>query len=130
MLLILEIFDENDLRSDREIRHDVAKKLDIEILSSSLSDDQMKRLYHIVEENMVGGPWKRAKAINASSPTKSWIRTCQECGSTQRYKSPHDYTTDSWTETKCKKCHSIALDYGKEEPSGKEPQETKKEGEA
>ncbi len=45
----------------------------------------------------------------------SWIRTCQECGHKQESKSPLDYKSNSWTETKCKKCKSAALDYGSED---------------
>jgi ribosomal protein L40E len=41
-----------------------------------------------------------------------WIRTCQECGYKQPARSPARYATDSWRETKCRKCKSPALDYG------------------
>jgi hypothetical protein len=41
-----------------------------------------------------------------------WGRTCQECGHIQESKPPAEYKVDSWTEVKCKKCKSEALDYG------------------
>lgn len=44
---------------------------------------------------------------------KKYIRTCQECGYEQVSIPPTEYTSDRWTETKCKKCKSISLNYGK-----------------
>lgn len=41
-----------------------------------------------------------------------WIRTCQECGHEQKAKPPSEYKGDSWTELKCKRCKSPAMDYG------------------
>jgi transcription elongation factor Elf1 len=43
-----------------------------------------------------------------------WVRTCQECGHEQVMKSPKDQKTDNWRDAKCRKCGSMALDYGKE----------------
>jgi hypothetical protein len=43
-----------------------------------------------------------------------WIRTCQECGHRQETKPPAQYKGDSWTELKCKRCKSLAMDYGSE----------------
>lgn len=45
-----------------------------------------------------------------------WIRTCQECGHEQEDKQPvyGDFLTDTYSNRKCKKCKSEALDYGKE----------------
>lgn len=42
-----------------------------------------------------------------------YIRTCQECGHKQESKEPSTYKSDTWMNTKCKKCKSEALDYGK-----------------
>lgn len=44
-----------------------------------------------------------------------WIRTCQECGHRQPSKPPADYKSDAWRDVKCRKCKSIALDYGKDD---------------
>lgn len=60
-------------------------------------------------------------------PDKRYIRTCQECGHEQTAKNPADYTgkgfmEETWRDTKCRKCKSPALDYGREEyncPCGK-----------
>lgn len=44
-----------------------------------------------------------------------WIRTCQECGHVQNAREP-DHTkelSDSYLGSKCRKCKSEALDYGK-----------------
>lgn len=54
--------------------------------------------------------------------TAPWIRTCQECGHRQESKPPHTYKSESWTELKCKKCKSPALDYGSED-SGEVPED-------
>ena len=43
-----------------------------------------------------------------------WQRTCQECGHKQLTKCPRDYKDDSWTELKCQRCKSTALDYGQD----------------
>lgn len=43
-----------------------------------------------------------------------WVRTCQECGHKDEYKSPKEYKSDAWRDTKCRACGSMALDYGKE----------------
>ena len=48
-----------------------------------------------------------------------WIRTCQECLHEQE-SSPPPYTANErilnrWTEQKCHKCKSPALDWGSEE---------------
>jgi hypothetical protein len=47
----------------------------------------------------------------------AWKRTCQECGHIQSAKEP-DHTkdlTDSYRNSKCKKCKSEALDYGNDD---------------
>ena len=43
-----------------------------------------------------------------------WIRTCQECGHKQAATPPATGKplTTAYTEAKCRKCHSIGLDYG------------------
>ena len=46
-----------------------------------------------------------------------WYRTCQECGHKQNCSEPNlkskvEGLTDSYRNSKCKKCHSEALDYG------------------
>lgn len=45
-----------------------------------------------------------------------WIRTCQECGHIQPARKPTEQSelTDAYRNTKCKRCKSEALDYGKE----------------
>jgi hypothetical protein len=44
---------------------------------------------------------------------KLWCRTCQECGHVQRAKQPKvGEITDSYANSKCRKCGSEALDYG------------------
>jgi hypothetical protein len=44
-----------------------------------------------------------------------WYRTCQECGNKQRAKRPdlNHELTNSYANSKCRKCKSEALDYGK-----------------
>lgn len=47
---------------------------------------------------------------------KLWIRTCDECGHKQQAHKP-EYgkpLKPSYENSKCRKCHSIALDYGSE----------------
>lgn len=41
-----------------------------------------------------------------------WIRACQECGHKNITKPPGAYKNDSWRNLRCRKCKSIALDYG------------------
>ena len=44
-----------------------------------------------------------------------WQRACQECGYKGFYSPPNpDNKTESWRDTKCRKCKSEALNYGKE----------------
>lgn len=46
---------------------------------------------------------------------KVWIRTCQECGHKQEAKPPMEYKDkghERWRELQCKRCKSMALDYG------------------
>ena len=45
-----------------------------------------------------------------------WIRTCQECGSNQTRNRPifGEEPTDSYMNSKCLVCKSMALDYGAE----------------
>lgn len=46
--------------------------------------------------------------------TGEWYRTCQECGHEQRAKQPaQGELTNSYANSKCRKCGSMALDYGK-----------------
>lgn len=47
--------------------------------------------------------------------TGDWYRTCQECGHKQKAQEPnhHKELTDSYRNSKCKRCKSEALDYGK-----------------
>ena len=47
----------------------------------------------------------------------SWIRTCQECGNEQKAKEPDSQKdlTDSYRNSKCRKCKSTSLDYGRED---------------
>lgn len=44
-----------------------------------------------------------------------WYRTCQECGNEQVAKPPSQSKelTTSYRDSKCRKCKSMALDYGK-----------------
>lgn len=45
----------------------------------------------------------------------AWIRTCQACGHVQSAIKPaHGTLTDSYANSKCRKCKSEALDYGTE----------------
>lgn len=44
-----------------------------------------------------------------------WIRTCQECGLKQKCKPPAEYKGDSWKDKKCRRCKSMALDFGSED---------------
>lgn len=48
----------------------------------------------------------------------AWVRKCQECGNIQRaQKPPQDKPlSDSYRMSKCRRCKSEALDYGKERP--------------
>jgi len=44
-----------------------------------------------------------------------WQRTCQECGYVGNYAKPNlEDKKEKWRETKCRKCKSEALDFGKE----------------
>lgn len=47
-------------------------------------------------------------------PDGVWYRTCQECGHEQIAKQPdlNKELTNSYRDTKCKRCKSEALDYG------------------
>lgn len=47
-----------------------------------------------------------------SNKESVYARKCQECGHVQVAKPPAEYKGDSWTEVKCRKCKSAALDYG------------------
>ena len=42
-----------------------------------------------------------------------FYRTCQECSHEQNSKAPWEYPDDRWADIKCRKCHSMSLDYGK-----------------
>lgn len=56
----------------------------------------------------------------------TWLRTCQECGNKQKAIKP-DTTkelTNSYRNSKCKKCKSESLDYGSEHTSMKEYEES------
>lgn len=44
-----------------------------------------------------------------------WFRTCQECDAKQYCQEPSPKMTDSYANAKCRKCKSMALDYGKYE---------------
>ena len=41
-----------------------------------------------------------------------WARKCQECGHVQKANEPKDPVTAAYTNAKCRKCKSEALDYG------------------
>jgi len=41
-----------------------------------------------------------------------YARACQECGHQQEARHPNTYRDESWRNQKCKKCHSVAMDYG------------------
>lgn len=43
---------------------------------------------------------------------RPWYRTCQECGNVQQAIEPVGGLTDSYRNSKCRKCKSEALDYG------------------
>ena len=44
---------------------------------------------------------------------KTHVRTCQECGHQQVARDPATYqSSDNWRNLKCRKCRSIAMDYG------------------
>lgn len=46
----------------------------------------------------------------------AWIRTCQACGHVQPAIKPmHSKLTDSYAFSKCRKCKSEALDYGRDD---------------
>ena len=50
-----------------------------------------------------------------SSTSAVWTRECQECGHKQKAKKP-DATkpmTDSYANSKCRKCKSMGLDHGR-----------------
>jgi transcription elongation factor Elf1 len=53
---------------------------------------------------------------------RRWIRTCQECGHEQAASQPQaSKITDSYAFSKCRKCGSEALDYGRwYDPDAKE----------
>jgi len=44
-----------------------------------------------------------------------YIRTCQECFHEQVSRDPNTYPPDNenWRDLKCRKCRSMALDFGK-----------------
>jgi len=46
-----------------------------------------------------------------------WIRTCQECGHEQKAIQPKGEPTDVYRNSKCRKCKSSGLDYGRERPA-------------
>ena len=57
-----------------------------------------------------------------------WRRKCQECGAAGYYAPPNlNSKSESWRNTKCRKCKSEALDFGREvqidEATGKEVEE-------
>ena len=55
------------------------------------------------------------KAICDKYPKDTWIRTCQECLHIQSApKTPNinEQLTEAYKYTKCRKCHSPAMDYG------------------
>lgn len=41
-----------------------------------------------------------------------YIRTCQECGNKQEARWPATIKGDGWRDLKCKKCHSVSMDFG------------------
>ena len=45
-------------------------------------------------------------------PMQDWVRTCQECGHKQKDKNPKDCNLNDFADRKCRKCTSMALDYG------------------
>ena len=44
----------------------------------------------------------------------AWIRTCQECGHRQVARCPNGMKSENWRNLKCRRCRSIAMDYGSE----------------
>jgi hypothetical protein len=50
-----------------------------------------------------------------SSEIPRWVRVCQECGHIQSaiQPSPEKELSDSYRNSKCRKCKSESLDYGK-----------------
>ena len=57
--------------------------------------------------------------------TTQWIRTCQECGHKQVAKQPEYGTepTDAYRNSKCRRCKSEALDFGKEVDDNPQPEQ-------
>ena len=51
-----------------------------------------------------------------------WVRTCQECGHKQKAKQPdpNKPLSDSYRNSKCRKCGSEGLDYGSPQADPKE----------
>jgi len=47
-------------------------------------------------------------------PAGAHVRTCQECGHTQVAKDPKTLKTEDWRELRCRRCKSVAMDYGSE----------------
>lgn len=45
-------------------------------------------------------------------PEGVFVRKCQECGHTQIAKDPATMKGENWRELKCRRCKSIAMDYG------------------
>lgn len=46
---------------------------------------------------------------------KKWLRKCQECSYKGFYQKPNlDSRSEAWRETKCRKCKSESLDFGRE----------------
>lgn len=54
---------------------------------------------------------------NRTMTDATWIRTCQECGHEQLCRPPVSYKSDSWRDLRCKRCKSMALDYGRDQKS-------------
>jgi len=54
-----------------------------------------------------------------STEIPRWIRKCQECGHVQSAikPDPEKALTDSYANSKCRKCKSESLDYGKDQYS-------------
>ena len=54
-----------------------------------------------------------------------WIRMCQECGHRQKAQRPmrDRGPTDSYLNAKCRRCHSVALDFGRETPEPRDRKE-------
>ena len=49
-----------------------------------------------------------------------FLRTCQECSHQQKDRDPQGNPTIAYNERKCRKCHSISLDYGSYKLSSEE----------